>query len=200
MNDMIENGLTGRAIFGEGRPREDRPVYRTKPLPTGALRGRFIVSGPVLEATREALVEFALAGIHDGGHEGIVLWAGRELKDTTLFLSVIVPKANHSEEHVGVVPEEMARASRAARERGLGIQCQVHSHPGSDARHSDGDDDLVFMPFEGMLSVVVPHFGRGLTEIEDASVHQYQDGQWVLCNSDSVREQFLVAPTSVDLR
>jgi len=34
----------------------------------------------------------------------------------------------------------------------MGILCQVHSHPGSDTRHSDGDDELVLLPFEGMLS------------------------------------------------
>ena len=76
---------------------------------------------------------------------------------------------------------------------GLGVLAQVHSHPGRDTRHSDGDDDLIVMPFENMLSLVAPHYGRFLRTITDFSIHQYQDRFWVLCDHDSVLASFEIA-------
>ena len=63
-----------------------------------------------------------------------------------------------------------ADVARRARSMHLGILAQVHSHPGADTRHSDGDDELVVMPFENMLSLVAPHYGRILTSIGDFSI------------------------------
>jgi proteasome lid subunit RPN8/RPN11 len=154
----------------------------------------------VLAATRDALVSFALAGIDDGGHEGIAYWAGREMSDCTVFLQAIVPVADHSHGRVMVSRDEIGRTQRAARANKLGVLCQIHSHPGNDARHSDGDDELVLLPFEGMLSIVSPRFGIGVRSIADLCIHQYQDGRWVLCSPESVARQLLVVPTVQDLR
>jgi hypothetical protein len=179
---------------------DQHPIYRLRPLPIGELRGRFLVAEPVIGATREALVSFALAGIDDGGHEGIVYWTGREVGDCSVFLQAIVPAAEHSHGRVMVSREEIGRTQRAARGSKLGVLCQVHSHPGGDGRHSDGDDELVLLPFEGMLSIVAPLFGIDLRSITDFCVHQYQDGRWVLCSSESVADRLVVVPTMQDLR
>jgi hypothetical protein len=178
----------------------DRPVYRLRPLPRGELRSLFLLAEPVLAATRDALVSFALAGIEDRGHEGIVYWTGREAADCTVFMQAVVPVAEHSHGRVMVSREEIGRTQRAARRDNCGVLCQVHSHPGTDTRHSDGDDELVLLPFEGMLSIVAPSFGLGLLGIADVSVHQYQDGQWVLCSPESVSRGLVVVPTMRDLR
>jgi hypothetical protein len=178
----------------------ERPVYRLKSLPTGPLFGRYILPEPMISATREALVSFALLGIRDSGHEGLVFWAGRELNDATVFTTVIVPKAEHAAQRVFVEKAEASDAARAARGHQLGILCQVHSHPGDDARHSSGDDHMIFMPFEGMLSIVVPEYGIGFNSITQACIHQFQRGRWVLCDARSVQENLNVVPTSIDLR
>jgi len=176
------------------------PVYREKPLPQGELRGQFLIAEPVLAATRAALVSFALAGIEDGGHEGILYWCGREMGDCTVFLEAIVPVADHGPGRVMVSREEIGRTQRAAHAVKLGVLCQVHSHPGMDTRHSDGDDDLILMPFEGMLSIVAPRYGIALQAMSDVSVHQYQGGQWVLCCEESVQRGLVLVPTLQDLR
>jgi proteasome lid subunit RPN8/RPN11 len=75
---------------------------------------------------------------------------------------------------------EVGRMARQVRPHGLAIIAQVHSHPGRDTRHSDGDDKLVLMPFEGMFSLVVADYGAGgLEPANGAGLHQYQDGRWV---------------------
>jgi len=179
---------------------EDRPVYRTKPLPRGVIRGRYVVAEPLIPATHDALISFALAGIDDGGHEGIAFWAGREVGDWTVLVQAVVPDAEHSDRRVMVGREAVGRAGRVARRQGLGILCQVHSHPGGDARHSDGDDELVLLPFENMLSIVVPRFGRYFTDLAGTCVHQFQNGRWVLCSPESVAQSMIVVPSVVDLR
>jgi proteasome lid subunit RPN8/RPN11 len=176
------------------------PVYRETPLPKGELRGRFLIARPLIEATREALTSIALEGIKEGGYEGLVYWAGRDTDGGMVFLSVVVPESNHGPQRVMVEGQEVARASKRMRARNLGLKAQVHSHPGGDARHSDGDDDLVLMPFEGMLSVVAPDFGIEVDSLGDLTVHQYQDGRWVLCSPESVERNFEVIPTVMDIR
>jgi hypothetical protein len=178
----------------------DLPVYRETPLPKGELQGRFLIARPLIAATREALTSIAVEGIREGGHEGLVYWAGRGTDGGMVFLSVVVPESNHGPQGVMVEGNEVSRASRRMRQRNLGLKAQVHSHPGGDARHSDGDDDLVLMPFEGMLSVVAPDFGIEVDSLEDLTVHQYQDGRWVLCSPESVKRNFEVIPTVMDIR
>ena len=178
----------------------DLPVYRTRPLPQGELRGSFLIAQSIIGATREALTSFALAGIRDGGHEGMAFWAGREVGPSTLILQAVVPEADHSDQRVMASAEAVGRAARTARASGLGIVCQVHSHPGGDSRHSDGDDDLVLLPFDGMLSIVVPNFGLDFNSLDGASVHQFQDGKWVLCSATSVACSVIVVSPYVDLR
>ena len=182
------------------RNRRDRPIYRSTDLPTGELRGLFLLPEEVLARTREALTSFALEGIDDGGHEGIVYWAGREMGDCTVFLQAVVPIADHSYGRVMVDRSEVGRMQRAARSMKLGILCQFHSHPGSDGRHSDGDDSLILLPFEGMLSIVAPFFGTRFRSLSELCVHQYQEGRWVLCSLESVTRQVVVVAPCQDLR
>ena len=168
-------------------------VHRIRPLPRGVLRGRFRISHNIIEDTRQALRAFDEAGRHEGGHEGICYWAGREQPNLTTLEAVIVPNACHGRFKVFVSEAAFAEVARSARAMGLGILAQVHSHPGHDTRHSDGDDDLIVMPFENMLSLVAPYYGRTLNSIADFSIHQFQDHRWVLCDQNSTLTAFDIA-------
>lgn len=149
------------------------PVHRIRPLPEATALGRLIIAEPVLDHTTEALRR---SKGPDGHHEGVVLWLGRTIGMTTIVLSSIVPECDHGWGHVRMSAHQVSRATRTARACGLGIVAQVHSHPGDDVRHSDGDDELVLMPFESMYSVVVGRYGEA--PVLDGGVHQYQRGRW----------------------
>jgi hypothetical protein len=58
----------------------------------------------------------------------------------------------------------------------------------------------VLLPFENMLSIVVPDFGQDFSDLAGAAVHQFQDGRWVLCSRQSVERNTIVVPSVVDLR
>lgn len=165
-------------------------VFRLRPLARGILRGRFRIAPDLIDRTRRALTTFYEAGRYEGGHEGICFWAGLERPDETHLKAVIVPNARHERLGVFVSAVEFGNAVEEAHRMGLGILAQVHSHPGVDTRHSDGDDDLVVMPFENMLSVVAPFYGRRVRSIGDCSVHQLQNHRWALCSKKSVISKF----------
>jgi hypothetical protein len=180
------------------RMEEEPPVYRLSPLPQGALRGRFIVAANVVESTYAVLSGYSKLGRR--GHEGIVFWAGRELGDVTVFTSVVAPKAQSGPQRVIVDAEDVGNSAIAARRHSLAVLAQVHSHPGGDARHSDGDDVLIIQPFEGKLSIVIPRYGAGAQALQTWCVHQFQDGRWVLCDASSIQRGLVVAPPLLDLR
>ena len=176
------------------------PVYRTRPLPTAPLVGRFLLSENVIRDTRDALIASALAGLHDRGHEGLVFWAGTQQEGLTVFTTVVLPRTDHRHGGVFVNERDFGAAVRAAKTQRLLVLAQVHSHPGDDARHSDGDDDLIVLPFAGMLSIVVPYFGVEWSGLHTARVHQFQNRTWTLCTQESVRDGLTVAPAVVDAR
>lgn len=170
-----------------------RPRLRTRPL-----RGRYAVPEAVLDASERLLPTFRGA---DGDHEGILFLLGTERPGETLYLGVAAPDAQHDPGRVHVSREGVLAVARAGRRLGLAVLGQIHTHPGSWTEHSQGDDSMVLMPFEGMLSIVVPHYGRfGLRPVDSLGIHQFQGGEWVLCERATVREGFRVLPTVVDLR
>ena len=105
---------------------------------------------------------------------------GRRCDPDALVMSAVVPPSDHGRQHVFIAEAEVGKMSRRARSLGLAIVAQVHSHPGSDTRHSDGDDKLILMPYEGLFSLVVGNYGDGsLLPTQGAGLHQYQDRRWV---------------------
>jgi len=157
------------------------PVHRLTPLPVGPPRGRLVITHSVLGATQALLA----SSLSDLPHESLVWWLGRRIENDTVVLSVTQPEAQSTSQSVMVGEVEAGLTSRRARDYGLGIVAQVHTHPGTDTHHSDGDDGLIFMPFEGMFSLVVSEYGRGrLNSADEFSTHQYQDGRWVLLDQD----------------
>ena len=111
-------------------------VHRLRPLPRGKLRGEFKIAPNLISATQRALHVFYHAGRYEGGHEGICYWAGREEKGRTYLQEVVLASAHHEPFGVFVSAAAFGEVARRARRRGLGVLAQVHSHPGSDVRHS----------------------------------------------------------------
>jgi proteasome lid subunit RPN8/RPN11 len=171
-------------------------VFRVRKLPTTSLMGEYFISRSVISATGKALPTFRDAF---SDHEGAVFWGGRETPIGTFIIKAVVPVAEHSSGRVYVSEQAVLETVHRLREDGLGLVAQVHSHTTEDARHSEGDDRLVLMPYEGMLSIVVPHYGKfGLMPLSGCGVHQFQDGVWRLCTSGLERVRIISA--SLDLR
>lgn len=152
-------------------------LHRTRALPERPGRGHLVVPAHIVEQTSVILRR---AGQGTPPHEGLVWWAGRQTGDDFLVLACVTPTVDSGPQHVFADEHAVGNASAVTRPLRLGVIAQVHSHPGFDTRHSDGDDDLILMPFPNMFSVVVARFGaESVLPSGGAGVHQYQDGQWV---------------------
>jgi len=162
------------------------------------LRGEFVISEACLRETERLLPTY-----RDplGDNEGIVFWLGRQFGEATIITTALAPQAKTSSGSVQCSQSQMAAAIEAARGAGLALLAQVHSHPGEWVEHSTGDDSMVFMPYEGMLSLVVPWYGRvGMRPLQNVGVHQYQDGRWVAAERRSIPAALIIVPESIDLR
>jgi proteasome lid subunit RPN8/RPN11 len=171
-------------------------VFRLKPLPNSPATGLLVVNEHVVTRTRRALLGF----VNERGqrHEGLVFWAGRIIGANTYVLAAIVPQCDHGPYRVIANEQQMGAVARAARERGLGIVSEVHTHPDNDTRHSDGDDELVFMPFEGMFSLVVGNYGDGSFDpSKGAGLHQYQNGEWIQVSNAA--DVFRIVPALIEI-
>lgn len=168
---------------------------RTTPLPTAPARGRLIASKQILQRTLHLLQR---PGGVSGPHEGIVLWAGRSTGQDRLAVAPVAVPAHTGAGHVRVDAQTVGRAGRTIRAYGLALVAQVHSHPGDDTRHSDGDDTLIVMTHEGMWSLICGHYGAIETNsLQHLGVHQRQGGRWVAV--DDVAESFLVIPDTIEV-
>jgi len=167
-------------------------VLRMTPLPERENRGNLIVPEQVAIHTKLALLGFRGS---DGRHEGLTYWLGRRIGPDSLVVAGYIPQCDHGEQYVMATESAIGAAIRAARAVGLCLVAQVHSHPGQDTRHSDGDDRLVLMPFDGMFSLVVACYGAGgMTLDKGAGLHQFQDGRWVRIPA-KYRQALTIVPT-----
>ena len=172
-------------------------VYRFTELPIKDNIGCLIVPESVALKTRLALQSFK--GI-DGRHEGLIYWLGRRINNDSVIVSSVIPYCEHSRQSVMVPEDTIGNIMKKIRSLGLGIIAQVHSHPGNDTRHSDGDDKLILMPFEGMFSVVIGNYGDGGITIQSgAGVHQFQNKRWVQIRQDCVNAM-KITPTIINLK
>ena len=112
---------------------------RPRPLPRARARGALVVPAVVAETTAIMLREF---GAEAKRHEGLVYWAGRAVGPVTYVMSAVAPRSDHGPYRVLTDERAIGAAAREARRHQLGLVAQVHSHPGHDTRHSDGDDEL----------------------------------------------------------
>jgi proteasome lid subunit RPN8/RPN11 len=155
-----------------------------------------IVAEAVAEETGRLLREFRAPGLRGRRHEGLVLWLGVKEEDDTVIVAVAAPNVSHGPARVEIDRHEVGLASKAARASGLSLLAQVHSHPGGDTRHSDGDDEMILLPHEGAYSLVVGRYGQQRIEARPTlGLHQYQDGRWVLARP--VSGSFILAPTLI---
>jgi hypothetical protein len=158
-------------------------LHRATPLLEGPAVGHLVVSRFALRRTQELL---AAAGRYQPPHEGLVWWAGRQIGHDFLVVACVRPTVDSGPQHVYADESAVGAAATATRRCRLGIVGQAHSHPGSDTRHSDGDDHLVLMPFEGMFSLVVGHYGAdSVLPSGGATLHQFQQRRWTKITNPS---------------
>lgn len=114
--------------------------------------------------------------------------------------TVTVPHADQSAGHFTVAAEEMSRAGAHLRTNGLVRLAQVHTHPGSDVRHSKTDDSRAYSQRNGAVSIVLPWHATGDPRPTDGAVHVRDGDGWRRLDPQEASSFINLVPAVVDTR
>lgn len=125
--------------------------------------------------------------------ESLLFWGGiatcRSLQVTGLYLPGHKPQGGRAS-----IKKEQARwLLRTLRERDEKLLAQLHSHPGP-AFHSLGDDKMAASFHTGFFSIVAPTFGRGVSDIADCVVFEFDGGRFVDVPISEVHRRIRILP------
>ena len=156
------------------------------------------ISSAVLEQTIEVLQS---SGTVSEPHEGVVYWAGRRFSACAIVTTCIAPMAKTTFNSFETSSYTNARVVAYLAGADLELLGQVHSHPASFVDHSRGDETLALMPYEGFLSIVVPHYGReGMTPLTGCGIHIFESGRFRRMDGAEVESRFRLIDVFSDLR
>lgn len=152
----------------------------------------YIVPERVLAETRQFLYERGRSG-----NEGVVLWLGNVVDDTTAHILIAYTPRQVTYQGFGLaveIPEEERLRIAMSLPLGVFVLAKVHSHA-EEAYHSAVDDRNPYLNHEGAVSIVVPYFGRGPElKLVECSVNTFsRDRGWTELNASEIARRFVVA-------
>jgi hypothetical protein len=130
--------------------------------------------------------------------EGVVYWFGFEQPGVAVITTLVVPNADTSGGAVRTSAHANARAIELMVGTPLMYIGQAHSHPGGHVCHSPTDDADTFARCDGVISVVVPWFGRYGFHLDQCGVHRHINGRFR--RVEHLDEHLRVIPGFADLR
>jgi len=161
-------------------------------------RYRVWILRAVVERTLDVL---RASGTVEEAHEGIVYWAGRRLGPEAIVTTCIVPMATTTFGSFRTSSETNAKVVMYLATAGLELLGQVHSHPGKSCDHSEGDDELALMPYEGFVSIVVPHYARcGMEPLSRCGIHVFETRGFRRLTPQEIRRSVRIVDGFTDLR
>lgn len=134
-------------------------------------------------------------------HEGVAYWAGRRSGSDVFVTTCIAPAARTTYGSFDTSSHTNARVIMYLADAGLELIGQVHSHPGASVDHSRGDDKRALMPYEGFLSIVVPHYARrGMRPLTTCGVHLFEKSRFRRLTDSEIETRFRILPHFADMR
>jgi hypothetical protein len=130
--------------------------------------------------------------------EGVVYWFGIETANLAVVTTLVVPDADTSSGRVRTSVVANAEATSLLVDTPLVYVGQAHSHPGAAVSHSDVDNEETFAQFDGVLSIVVPWFGRYGLHLEECGIHRRMSGHFHRIRD--ISEHVRIIPGFADLR
>jgi hypothetical protein len=132
--------------------------------------------------------------------EGLVYLAGVRAADDVALVSGLYSLGHTAQGGTVVVePEEARWLLRTLRARDEKLLAQVHSHPGV-AFHSPGDDARATSFHRGFLSIVVPGFARGVSEVSECAVYEFDGLKFTELDPAAVAARIKVCDKQVERR
>jgi hypothetical protein len=112
-----------------------------------------------------------------------------------------MPNAKTTRGSFATSASDNARVVKKLVEHKLELYAQVHTHGSSSVEHSYGDIVGALMPYEGFLSIVVPHYGRNsMWPLYNCGVYRFEGGRFVRLSPNEIDETIKLVPSLIDLR
>lgn len=172
-------------------------LHESKTKSRSKAPARTWIGAGVIERTVQVLTK-----LRDGEqHEGIVYWAGRRTETEGIITTCIAPRASTSYGSFDTSSRTNAQVVMYLAKLDLHLLGQVHSHPSDWVDHSLGDDERALMPYDGFLSLVVPHYGRrGMLPLTQCGVHVFEENTFRRLEDSEVSLSVRVVDDFADLR
>lgn len=150
-----------------------------------------IISREAWLATSSLLAPYADASVEAG-----LYWYGIRCFDAAIVSVVGIPHQTNRRGSFEVRDEDLAALVLAIPDE-LVVVAQIHTHPGSDTRHSPWDDKLAVS--QKIISFVFPGYGQD-PSLEDVGVHEFIDERWSRLSPRDVAERIVLSLAVVDTR
>lgn len=165
---------------------KDRSLLATEEmgLPT------VIVPRQIIDETQKLLLGFSKGKER---FEGVVYWAGKETDKGLLVMEAIPPRAFATPVSFRVSAEENARIMADLVKKNCRIIAQVSSRPGMDTTYSLFDEETGFLPYEGMITVIVGNYGLdGLLPLARNGVYVFHWGSFFRLTKEQTEKHFML--------
>jgi len=150
----------------------------------------YLIPSSAIAHTEKVLLDYANLHI---SNEGMVYWGGIREGNIVRVEAVIAPTTTSHPGSVTTSHRSNFDFVKALTDNNHTYIGQVHSHPGTWVDHSDGDSEWAAYKFEGLLSIVVPIYGRrGMLPLTKCGAHRFQSGTFVRLSSTYVANHFQV--------
>lgn len=134
-------------------------------------------------------------------HEGILYWAGKSFDNHWWITTCIAPQTISTWGSYKTSARSNADVIQLLAKHKLEIFSQLHSHPGTNVNHSEGDDKGALMPYENFLSIVVPSYAEfGILPLERCGVHRFQNNRFVRLSETEINSTLTIVPSTFNLR
>jgi len=146
-----------------------------------------------IEFTDQVLKDYARSW---PSNEGLVYWAGTFENSEYIVKAVIAPETESNEGRVSTSHRSNLDFILQLSKYGFVQIAQVHSHPEEWVDHTRGDDEYAAFKVEGLVSIVVPGYGKhGLLPLTKCGVHRFRDDDFIRLSHEYVKRHFLIDST-----
>jgi len=148
----------------------------------------YVIAQEVIDFTVGVLREY---GDRRPPAEGVVYWAGRRRGNQWYICAAVAPVVEASRYGFQTGYGTNGRFVSFLCDNDLQYVSQVHSHPSVWVDHSVVDDQETAFRTEGLVSIVVPSFGRnGIFPMKQCGVHVFLKGRFKRLTNKYVVRRF----------
>ena len=137
-------------------------------------------------------------------NEGFVYWAGNIKGFKYNINALVAPKTDSDTRRVTIPPIENFYYTKALASNNLVHIGQVHSHPENWVGHSEGDNLWAAFKNEGLISIVVPNYGKdGMLPFRNCGFHRFHEQEFYRLSNKYIKGNFKIVdeePIIIDLR